>query len=135
MRVLAVGSGGREHALAWAIAKSEDCDALFCAPGNAGTALLLAETRLGENLAVGAEDIGAVIEAAKARAIDLVVVGPEAPLAAGMVDALSAAGVLAFGPTRAAADLESSKWFAKQVMRDAGAPRKSSQTKVKRIGR
>ena len=59
MRVLAVGSGGREHALAWAIAKSEDCDALFCAPGNAGTALLLAETRLGENLAVGAEDIGA----------------------------------------------------------------------------
>ena len=120
MRVLIVGGGGREHALAWGISRSEECEALFCAPGNAGTALLLRETGLGDNLPVQTEDIAGVIAAARARAIDFVVVGPEGPLAAGMVDALSAAGVLAFGPSGAAAEIESSKWFAKQVMREAG---------------
>ena len=122
MRVLVVGGGGREHALVWAIGHSADCEALFCAPGNPGTALALAESGLGENLALGAEDVDGVVQAAQAHGVDLVVVGPEAPLAAGMVDALADAGILAFGPTRAAAELESSKWFAKQVMRDAGVP-------------
>ena len=92
MRVLIVGGGGREHALAWGVSRSPDCDALFCAPGNAGTALLLRETGLGGNLPVGAEDVPGVVAAARAQAIDFVIVGPEAPLAAGMADALCAAG-------------------------------------------
>lgn len=116
MRVLIVGSGGREHALAWAIARSPRCDALFCAPGNAGTAAL------GENLAIADSDTAALIRAAQAHRIDLVVVGPEAPLAAGLVDALAEAGIRAFGPTKAAARIESSKWFAKEVMAAAGTP-------------
>ena len=116
MRVLVVGGGGREHALAWAIARSPRCEALFCAPGNAGTAAL------GENLAIADSDIEGLVRAALERRIDLVVVGPEAPLAAGLVDALADAGVRAFGPTAAAARIESSKWFAKEVMASAGAP-------------
>ena len=116
MRVLVVGGGGREHALAWAIARSPRCDALFCAPGNAGTAAL------GQNLPIADSDTAALIRAAQEHRIDLVVVGPEAPLAAGLVDALAEAGIRAFGPTRAAAQIESSKWFAKEVMAAAGAP-------------
>ena len=119
MRVLIVGGGGREHALAWAIASSPRLEALFCAPGNAGTALLLGEG-LGQNLALRAEDVGGLVEAAVSRRIDLVVVGPEAPLAAGLVDALAARGIAAFGPKRAAAAIEASKWFAKETMRTAG---------------
>ena len=116
MRVLVVGGGGREHALAWAIARSPRCSALLCAPGNAGTAAL------GENLAIADSDTDGLVRAALERRIDLVVVGPEAPLAAGLVDALADAGVRAFGPTAAAARIESSKWFAKEVMASAGAP-------------
>lgn len=116
MRVLIVGGGGREHALAWAIARSPRCDALFCAPGNAGTAAL------GRNLPIADNDTAALIRAAQEHRIDLVVVGPEAPLAAGLVDALAEAGIRAFGPTKAAARIESSKWFAKEVMAAAGAP-------------
>ena len=114
MRVMVVGGGGREHALAWAISHSAACDELICAPGNAGTAAL------GENLAIRDSDVAGLVDAALARRIDLVVVGPEAPLAAGLVDALDARGVLAFGPRREAAELESSKWFAKSVMQRAG---------------
>ena len=128
MRVLIVGGGGREHALAWGVSRSPDCDALFCAPGNAGTALLLRETGLGGNLPVDAEDVPGVVAAAQAQAIDFVVVGPEAPLAAGMADALCAAGVLAFGPSRAAAEIESSKWFAKRTMREAGVPHAAGES-------
>lgn len=116
MRILIVGGGGREHALAWAIARSPRCSELFCAPGNAGSAAL------GENLPIADTDIEGIVRAAIERRIGLVVVGPEAPLAAGLVDALQAAGVRAFGPTAAAAQIESSKWFAKQVMTAAGAP-------------
>ena len=116
MRILIVGGGGREHALAWAIARSPRCSKLFCAPGNAGSAAL------GENLPIADSDIEGIVRTAIERRIDLVVVGPEAPLAAGLVDALQAAGVRAFGPTAAAAQIESSKWFAKQVMTAAGAP-------------
>ena len=114
MRVLIVGGGGREHALAWAVAQSPACDALFCAPGNAGTA------QLAENLPVRDSDSAAIVQAARDHRIDLVVVGPEAPLAAGLVDALAAEGIPAFGPRRDAAELESSKWFAKQMMQRAG---------------
>ena len=87
MRVLVVGGGGREHTMAWAIAKSPRVDQVFCAPGNAGTAAL------GTNLDVAATDIEGVVAAAQREKIDLVAVGPEDPLAAGMVDALSAAGL------------------------------------------
>ena len=114
MRVMVVGGGGREHALAWAISRSPGCDELICAPGNAGTAAL------GENLPIRDSNIAGLVHAALALRVDLVVVGPEAPLAAGLVDALDARGVLAFGPRREAAELESSKWFAKSVMQRAG---------------
>ncbi len=116
MRVLIVGGGGREHALAWKLTQSPQCEALFAAPGNAGTA------ELGENLSVHDSDTDAICTAAAERRIDLVVVGPEAPLAAGLVDALTERGILAFGPSKAAAQIESSKWFAKSVMQSAGVP-------------
>jgi phosphoribosylamine--glycine ligase len=109
MKVLVVGSGGREHALCWAIAASPICDALYCAPGNAGIA---AEA---ECVAVAAEDTGGLVAFAKDKNIDFVVVGPEAPLVAGLVDRLSAAGIKAFGPTAAAAALEGSKGFTKDL--------------------
>ena len=116
MRVLVVGGGGREHALAWKLSQSPGCEAIFAAPGNAGTAAL------GENLAIRDADIDGICAAAVERRIDLVVVGPEAPLALGLVDALTQRGIPAFGPSRAAARIESSKWFAKSVMQQAGVP-------------
>ena len=116
MRVLLVGGGGREHALAWSLSRSAQLSALYCAPGNAGTAAL------GTNLPLAVTDITGVVAAATQHRIDLVVVGPEDPLAAGMVDALDAAGIAAFGPTRAAAEIEASKEFAKTVMQQAGVP-------------
>ena len=107
MRILVVGGGGREHALCWAIAASPLCDALYCAPGNAGIA---AEA---ECVAIGAEDVPALVTFAQEKAIDFVVVGPEGPLVAGLVDALKAVGIKAFGPNAAAARLEGSKGFMK----------------------
>ena len=116
MRVLVVGGGGREHALGWKIAQSDNCDAIFFAPGNAGTA------QLGENLPIKADDIASIVSAAKEKKIDLVVVGPEDPLAAGMVDAVRAEGIMCFGPIREAAKIEADKAFAKQLMRSASVP-------------
>ena len=110
MRILIVGGGGREHALAWKLAQSHRCESIVSAPGNAGTA------ELGENLLIHDSDIEGICAAAVERRIDLVVVGPEAPLAAGVVDALAARGIPAFGPSKAAARIESSKWYAKSVM-------------------
>jgi phosphoribosylamine--glycine ligase len=107
MRILIVGGGGREHALAWAIAASPLCDALYCAPGNAGIA------QDAVCLPIGAEDIEGLVAFAKDEAIDLVVVGPEAPLVAGLVDRLEGEGIKAFGPSAAAAQLEGSKGFMK----------------------
>jgi len=116
MNILILGSGGREHALAWAIRQNPKCDRLFVAPGNAGM----------EPLArLAALDIlsgPAVIAFCEENAIDLVVIGPEAPLAAGVADDLRAAGILAFGPSKAAAMLEASKSFTKEVCDACGAP-------------
>ena len=116
MRILIGGGGGREHALAWKLAQSPSCEAIFAAPGNAGTA------QLGQNLPIKDTDIDGLCAAAAEQRIDLVVIGPEAPLAAGLTDALMARGILAFGPSQAAAKIESSKWFAKSVMQAAKAP-------------
>src|SRR4030088_1390058 len=97
MRVLAVGAGGREHALAWAISASPLVDRLFCAPGNAGIA------EEAECIAIGATDIKGLVQFCRSERIDFVVVGPEAPLVLGLVDALEAEGTAAFGPSAAAA--------------------------------
>jgi phosphoribosylamine--glycine ligase len=109
MRVLLVGSGGREHALAWAISASPLVDRLFCAPGNAGMA------EEAECLAIAATDITGLVGLCRRERIDFVVVGPEAPLVLGLVDALEAEGIPAFGPNAAAAALEGSKAFAKDL--------------------
>src|SRR6202166_4315107 len=116
MNILLLGSGGREHALAWKMASSPLADRLYCAPGNAGIA------REAECVALDIADHGAVIAFCRERHIDLVVVGPEAPLCAGIVDDLEAAGLKAFGPTRAAARLEGSKGFTKDMCRANGIP-------------
>lgn len=122
MRVLVVGGGGREHALCWALHADDPSTTLFAAPGNPGTAALAT------NLAVAATDLDGLVAAARDHSIDLVVVGPEAPLAAGLVDRLRATGHPAFGPTAAAARIESSKSFAKDVMASAGVPTAASRT-------
>jgi phosphoribosylamine---glycine ligase len=116
MNILLLGSGGREHALAWKMASSPLADRLYCTPGNAGIA------QEAECVALDVADHGAVIAFCRGRRIDLVVVGPEAPLCAGIVDDLEAAGIKAFGPTRAAARLEGSKGFTKDLCRANGIP-------------
>ncbi len=117
MRVLLVGSGGREHALGWALSRSRRVTELVSLPGNPGLAEL---GPVVEGVAPG--DVGAVAAVARTHRVELVVVGPEAPLAAGVVDAVSRLGIPVFGPSRAAARLESSKSFAKEVMAAAGVP-------------
>jgi phosphoribosylamine---glycine ligase len=114
VRVLVVGSGGREHALAWKLAQSERLEALHAAPGNPGIA------RLGECHPVRAEDAEGLLGLCRELKIDLVVIGPEAPLVAGLADTLRYAGVAVFGPSRAAARIEGSKAFAKDVLEAAG---------------
>lgn len=122
MRVLVIGSGGREHALAWKIAQSPLLTRLVCAPGNPGTAALAT------NRAVVAEDPQAVTALARDERADLVVVGPELPLSKGVADALRRAGIAVFGPDARAAHLEASKVFAKEVMSSAGVPTASHRT-------
>ena len=116
MRVLLVGSGGREHALAWRLTQSPNLTDLWVAGGNAGTA------KIAENLPVSPEDVEGVVGTAQSHDIDLVVVGPEVPLALGLADRLEEAGMPVFGPSQAAARLESSKSFARQIMSSAGVP-------------
>ena len=120
MRVLVIGGGGREHALAWKLAQSPHLDALYCAPGNPGT------RSLARNVAIAPDDIAALRRFARDERIDLTVVGPEAPLALGVSDAIEAEGLRVFGPTQAAAQLESSKIFAKRFMLEAGIPTASA---------
>ena len=122
MKILVVGSGGREHAIAWRLAQDEERHEIFCAPGNAGTAAVA------KNVAVGAEDVAGLVAWAKSERPDLVVVGPEAPLVAGLVDALQAEGITAFGPVAAGARMEGSKRFAKEVMDAAGVPTGRAET-------
>jgi len=114
--VLVVGSGGREHVLAWSLARSPRVERLLIAPGNAGTAAL------GENVNIAADDIDGLVDLACREQIDLVVVGPEVPLALGLVDRLAERGIAAFGPVQAAARIEASKAFSKDFMRDNVSP-------------
>ncbi|WP_376694441.1 phosphoribosylamine--glycine ligase [Wenzhouxiangella sp. EGI_FJ10409] len=118
MKLLVVGGGGREHALAWKLAQSDKVEAVIVAPGNAGTAR---EPGM-RNADVGAEDIDGLIELARSESVGLTVIGPEAPLAAGIVDRFEAAGLKCFGPSADAARLESSKAFAKDFMSRHGIP-------------
>jgi phosphoribosylamine--glycine ligase len=116
MRILIIGNGGREHALAWALSNSPLVSALFVAPGNPGTAALAT------NVPIGVLDVTALVAFAQAERIDLVVPGPEAPLVAGIADALGRVGIRCFGPSAAAAMLEGSKAFAKEIADAAGIP-------------
>lgn len=116
MRVLVIGSGAREHALCWAASRSPQLTKLYCAPGNGGTALLA------ENVPLAPMDFEACADWAAAHAIDLTIVGPDDPLGAGIVDVFQARGLTVFGPSKAAARIESSKTWAKQLMLEAGVP-------------
>ena len=116
MNILILGGGGREHALAWAVKQNPKCDKLFVAPGNAGIA------QIAECAVLDAENGGAVVRFAEENAIDFVIIGPEAPLAAGVADRLREAGILVFGPSGEAAKLEASKSFTKEVCDAANAP-------------
>jgi len=113
MKVLLIGSGGREHAIAWKLAQSKELSKLYIAPGNAGTA------QCGQNVPISATDTKKLVDFAKENKVGLAIVGPEDPLAAGAVDAFEAAGIKAFGPGAGAAQLEADKAFAKQLMRSA----------------
>jgi phosphoribosylamine---glycine ligase len=116
VKILVVGGGGREHALAWKLKQSPGVDRILCAPGNAGT------EAIGENVAIKASDLAALAQFAKHNRIDLTVIGPDDPLAMGIVDLFKSEGLRVFGPTKAAARLESSKIFAKELMRAKQIP-------------
>src|SRR4029077_8776577 len=122
MKVLVIGSGGREHALAWKLKQSSGVDRIFCAPGNAGTA------QLAENVAISANDLIGLLRFAKQNDIGLTVVGPDDPLSAGIVDMFEADKLRIFGPTKSAARLESSKIFAKELMRSEKIPTAEAST-------
>jgi phosphoribosylamine--glycine ligase len=122
VKVLLLGSGGREHALAWKLSQSPRLTRLLCGPGNPGTA------KLGTNVPVRPDVPDEVVALARREAVDLVVVGPEAPLVAGVADALAAAGIPCFGPVAGAALIEGSKAFAKEIMAEAGVPTAAFRT-------
>ena len=122
MRVLLIGGGGREDAIAWKLAKSKELTKLYIGPGNPGTA------RWGENVALKTEDTAEIVKFAQENKVELVIVGPEDPLADGAVDALEAAGIKAFGPTKAAAQLEADKSFSKQIMRSSAVSTAEGRT-------
>jgi phosphoribosylamine--glycine ligase len=117
MKLLLIGGGGREHALAWKLAASSRVTQLFCAPGNPGIA------QVADLVPLKATDLTGIEKFVKANKIDLVVIGPEDPLALGMADRLTAAGAKVFGPSKAAAQLEADKWFAKEIMRHQAIPK------------
>jgi phosphoribosylamine--glycine ligase len=125
MRVLLVGNGGREDAIAWKLAQSGELKKLYIAPGNPGTA------RWGENVEIKADDIAELVKFAKEKKIDLAIIGPEDPLAAGAVDAFESVGIKAFGPNQAAAQLEADKAFAKQIMKSSSVSTAEGRTFTK----
>jgi phosphoribosylamine--glycine ligase len=116
VNILLIGSGGREHAIAWKVAQSPRLGKLYIAPGNPGTAVL------GENVALNTDDYSAVVRFSQEKQIDLAIIGPEAPLAAGLADSLKDSGIKVFGPSKAAAQIESSKVFSKNFMQRHGIP-------------
>ena len=117
-KILVIGNGGREHALAWKLKQSSDVAIVYVAPGNAGT-----DKEAGiENVAIASDDIAGLLLFAEEQKIDLTIVGPEAPLVAGVVDEFQAAGLTIFGPRKFNAQLEGSKSFAKQFMQEHGIP-------------
>src|SRR4029434_1079614 len=122
MKILIIGGGGREHALTWKIAQSPHAERIFCAPGNAGTA------EIAENVAISPGDLKALVRFARENRIDLTVVGPDDPLAAGIVDLFAAEKLRAFGPTKSAARIEASKIFAKELMRAQKIPTADART-------
>ena len=122
MKILVIGGGGREHALAWKLMQSPAVDQMFCAPGNAGTAAI------GENVAIKASDLHALVRFAKENHVDLTVVGPDDPLAGGIVDLFAAEKLRAFGPTKSGARIEASKIFAKELMRAQKIPTAEART-------
>jgi len=122
MNVMLIGSGGREHAIAWKLAQSKELTRLYIAPGNPGTA------ECGQNIQISADDAGKLLDFARQNDVGLVVVGPEDPLAAGLIDAFEAAGIKAFGPSAEAAQLEADKAFAKQLMRSSCVSTAESRT-------
>jgi phosphoribosylamine--glycine ligase len=122
MNALLIGNGGREHAIAWKLSQSRDLGKLYIAPGNPGTA------QCGQNIPVGADDTDKLLEFARQNEVGLVVVGPEDPLAAGLVDAFETAGIKAFGPSAKAAQLEADKAFAKQLMRSSSVSTAEGRT-------
>jgi phosphoribosylamine---glycine ligase len=122
MKILVVGTGGREHALVWKLGRSADAERIFCAPGNAGTA------EIAENISISAGDLTALVRFAKENRIDLTVIGPDDPLAAGIVDLFIAERLRAFGPTKSAARIEASKIFAKELMREQKIPTAEART-------
>jgi phosphoribosylamine--glycine ligase len=122
VKILVVGSGGREHALAWKLKQSPAMDQIFCAPGNAGT------SELGDNVPIGANDLSGLARFAKQNHVDLTVIGPDDPLALGIVDLFQQQGLRVFGPNKSAARLEFSKIFAKEIMRAANIPTARAQT-------
>lgn len=124
MKVLIVGGGGREHALAWKVAQSDDVTIVYVAPGNAGTAW---EEKV-ENISIAAEDIPGLLEFAKERSVDLTIIGPEAPLVAGIVDVFAAADIACFGPSEKAAILEGSKSYTKDFLKRHNIPTAAYET-------
>jgi phosphoribosylamine---glycine ligase len=122
MKILVIGSGGREHALAWKLRQSPRAEHIFCAPGNAGT------SEIAENVAISASDLGGLVRFARENRVDLAVVGPDDPLAAGIVDLFAAEKLRAFGPTKSAARIEASKIFAKELMRAQKIPTAEART-------
>ena len=122
MRILVIGSGGREHALTWKLRQSPHADRIFCAPGNAGTG------EIAENVAIPVSDLQTLVRFAKENRVDLAVVGPDDPLAAGIVDLFATEKLRAFGPNKSAARIESSKIFAKELMRAHKIPTAEART-------
>src|SRR5580658_871198 len=116
MKVLLIGSGGREHALAWKLSQSKKLTKLWCLPGNPGIG------QIAEIVPGSVGDIKGIEKFAKNNGIEFAIIGPEDPLAAGLADRLMAAGIKVFGPTREAAQIESDKWFAKEIMRHQSVP-------------